>query len=122
MLSVLLCASVLLGYWVSALVPAELRIGERWFLIATGVFCIPLFWLLPWWQAALASGLLLLGWFPALIGFGFAAWNPSLVLAQLLCVLGVLVGTRWRVEKRPLWQLGTAALIVALVLTLPQLI
>jgi hypothetical protein len=121
-LSLLALASVPLGYWISSLVPNELPIGERWFIVATALFCVPLFWLLPWWQAAIVAGALLLGWYPALIAFAWAAYMPSMALAQLLCVLGVLVGTRWRTEKRPLSQLCTAAAVLAVLVIAPQLI
>ncbi len=112
MLILVLGASILIGYYISDRVPGELPIGEKWFLVATALFALPLFWFLKWWAAALVMGSLLLGWFPALIGYGSVMHASPLVEVEVLIVLGLLVGTRWRVEERPFPQLLVATLII----------
>jgi hypothetical protein len=116
-LTLLTASSVFLGYLISTQVPEELPLGKNWFLAFTAVFLVPLFFLLAWWQAALVAGALLLGWFPALIGFGAVMGREELPLAYILMVLGLLVGTRWRVDKRPFTHLLAAmAVLTALAL------
>jgi hypothetical protein len=116
-LTLLTASAVLIGYWISTFVPEELPLGKNWFLAATAAFTIPLFFILSWWQAALVAGAILLGWFPALLGYAAVMSRENLHLTYIVLVLGILIGTRWRVEDRSFTHL-VAAMAVLTILSL----
>jgi hypothetical protein len=118
LLSLLLVSTLFIGYFVSAQVPNELRDGEKWFLIATGLLTIPLFWFLPWWHVIMVAGALLIGWFPALVGFGSLLFANGVTALMIVAILGFLVGTRWRVEERPFSYLCVGAGVMLLLVLL----
>lgn len=124
LLPLLLAATPLIGYGISAQVPDELPIGKKWFFTGSLLLSMPLFWLVPWWIALIATAGIAIGWFPGLFGLLVLLMLPAdWTLSCLVATLGVLIGTRWRTDKRPIRQLilGSAALALGALL-LPQLI
>lgn len=116
-LSLLIALAAILGYWISTLVPGELTIGERWFLLATALCCIPLFFFMEWWEAAITAGALLFGQYPAIAGLGWLMTKDNYTLVLVSISIGLLIGTRWRVERRkPLH--GLIALAIATIVVI----
>lgn len=121
----LLALTPLIGYFIATQTPDELPIGKKWFFTASAVFSVALFLFAPWWLALGAAAGQLIGWFAGLAGllllvlFGSGSWE----LSCLIAVLGLLLGTRWRTEGRPLRQLLLGCIVLAgAALLLPQLI
>jgi hypothetical protein len=112
----------LLGHWISDRVPSELPIGERWFLLATALFCFGMLTVFPWYLALIVTGLILLSPYTALLGLAPLAHADSLLAAQLACVLGMLVGTRWRIERKPVPLLIAGAAFLAATAVVGKLI
>jgi hypothetical protein len=124
LLSLLLAATPLIGYTISSQVPEELAIGKKWFFTASVLISVATLWFAPWWIAVPAILGMFIGWFPGMFGLLLLILaSMDWTLACLAATLGILLGTRWRTEKRSLRQLiyGSIALAV-LALLIPQFI
>jgi hypothetical protein len=116
-LPLVLALTPLIGYWALARVPDEEPVAKKWILGAHALVALLLFLALPWWQAALLCGALFIGWIPALLAFTWLATGPlALPMSIYLVGLGVLTGSRWRVDTHSerLLALGSIALTLFL--------
>lgn len=98
-LPALCAAAAVTGYLLSKTVPEELHIGKRWFLISSGIAAAASLTFLPWWQAALLTGLSIVGWLPGLLAAGWLSTTGALITGQIAIFLAFTTGSRWRAES-----------------------
>lgn len=114
-ITLIILLSAVVGYLLTRAVPYEHKDGQKWFLAATIGACVFLFTIFSWWKAAIIAGAILFGSYPALLALGWLAAGQGLAPAELSIVLGILIGTRWCVEKRSFTALGTSIAALAAV-------
>jgi hypothetical protein len=124
LLAPLLAATPLIGYFIASKTTEELAAGKKWFMAASIASAALLLVLAPWWAALIAVPGFAFGWLAGLAALLMLLFlQPDWALACLTAVLGVLLGTRWRADRRSLVTLLAGCLVVAaLGALLPQLI
>jgi hypothetical protein len=97
---IVLALLVPVGYWITTRVADELPAATRWITLAHALLSLAVFFFFPWWQAALFAGGLFIGFIPSIFVFSWLASSLplSIELAFFLVGVGILTGSRWRLD------------------------
>ena len=110
------------GYFVAKSVPEELPIAKPYMFALSILSAAISFAVLPWWQAAICVGLVLLGTYPALLTVGWLSTDATVIGASAALLCAYSIGVQARIERRPTTHLFSAAGAVAVVFAAIQLL